>query len=368
MAATSISWATDSWNPFVGCSLASPACTNCYAMHQAARILTMQRGKTGGSPYEGVVTLVKGEPVWTGQINQASEKARWAPLSWLKPRTIFVGSMSDFFHPAARDDWRIEALAIAALTQRHTYLILTKRAADMRLFMSDPATARAVWTRASEIAIQRNIRPERLADMRPGHWPLDNVALGVSTEDQKRADERLPLLRQTLAKWRFVSGEPLLGPLDIATHLHALDLVITGGENDRGDRLTHPDWLRALRDACQRKGVKFHFKQWGAWAPIPDLPEGEGAKFWQMEAIVAPGPNDPNSRTRLIDRAGHVYRYDQHGLSNVGDGAIMMLRIGTAHSGRTLDGQTHDDVLGALPSPLAGEGGARSATDEGAAI
>jgi len=308
---TSISWATDSWNPFVGCSLASPGCSNCYAMHQAARILRMQRGLKNGSYYEGVITAVKGQPVWTGRINQASEKARWAPLSWLKPRTIFVGSMSDFFHPVALDAWRIEALAIAALTQRHTYLILTKRAADMQRFMSDPATAKAVWTRASEIVIQRNIKPQRLADTRPGHWPLDNVALGVSGEDQKRADERIPLLRQTPARWRFLSAEPLLGPMDISRHLHMLDLVIAGGENDRGDRLTHPDWIRALRDACERHGVKFHFKQWGAWAPISQLPDEQVADFWDMEAHVAPGPNDANCRTRLIDRAGRIYRNDQ---------------------------------------------------------
>lgn len=364
---TAITWATDSWNPFVGCSLASPGCSNCYAMHQAARILRMQRGLNNGSHYEGVITAVKGQPVWTGRINQASEKARWAPLSWLKPRTVFIGSMSDFFHPVALDAWRIEALAIAALTQRHTYLILTKRGADMQRFMSDPATAKAVWTRASEIAIQRNIKPQRLADTRPGHWPLDNVALGTSVEDQKRADERIPLLLRTPAAKRFVSIEPMLGPVDLTNikppefdygdahgwsaiwrnnHIgrNWLDWVIAGGENDRGDRPTHPDWLRALRDQCERHGVKFHFKQWGAWAPISQLPDEQVADFWDMEAHVSPSADV--SRTRLIDRAGRVYRNDQQ-TAAAEAGAIMMLRVGTAHSGRTLDGREHDDVLGA---------------------
>jgi protein gp37 len=385
---TSISWATDSWNPFVGCSLASPGCTNCYAMHQAARILRMQRSRGGASAYEGAITAVKGQPVWTGRINQASEKARWAPLSWLKPRTIFVGSMSDFFHPSALDAWRIEALAIAALTQRHIYLILTKRGADMHRFISDPATAKAVWTRASEIAIQRNIRPERMADMRPGHWPLDNVALGVSVEDQKRADERIPVLLATPAARRFVSAEPLLGQVDLSRicrvpkvagsvragiHINALegmycesgrpyigewdingpypssapairlDLVIAGGENDRGYRLTHPDWVRRLRDACERHGTKFHFKQWGAWAPVSELPGEQVSEFWDLEAHVSPSADV--GRTRLIDRAGRVYRHDQQTAAEAG--AIMMLRFGTAHSGRSLDGRTHDEVLGA---------------------
>jgi protein gp37 len=368
---TKISWATESWNPFVGCSLVSPACTNCYAMHQAARMLRMRRGQIRtkpeipGNPYDGVVTAAKSGPVWTGVLNQATEATRFAPLKWGRPRTVFVGSMTDFFHPAAGDAWRIEALAIMALTPRHTYLILTKRSADMRRLMADPATQKAVWTKASEISIQRNIKPARLESVSPGRWPLPNVALGVSAEDQTRADERIPELLATPAAQRFVSCEPLLGPIDLRrvwthcpTHDFAggfcvghcpdrqgLNFVITGGGNDLDGRPTHPDWLRALRDQCAAAGIKFHFKQWGAWAPIPAVAKDQVDDFFEMEGRVTSGPNDPNSRARLLDRSGNIYRPDDLAKA-AARGAIMMLRIGTARSGRTLDGREHLDTLG----------------------
>jgi protein gp37 len=371
---TKISWATESWNPFVGCSLVSPACTNCYAMHQAARMLRMRRGQIRtrpelpGNPYDGVVTAAKNGPVWTGVLNQATEATRFQPLKWGRPRTVFVGSMTDFFHPAAGDAWRIEALAIMALTPRHTYLILTKRSGEMRRLMADPATQKAVWTKASEISIQRNIKPAQLESVSPGRWPLPNVALGVSAEDQTRADERIPALLATPAAQRFVSCEPLLGPVNLEwalghpmeiaagflAHGHfapglellrRLDFVITGGGNDLDGRPTHPDWLRALRDQCAAAEVKFHFKQWGAWAPIPALLPAERDAFWELEARVAPAEDDPNCRTRLLDKQGRTYRYNQKAEAAQA-GAIMMLRIGTARSGRTLDGREHLDILG----------------------
>jgi protein gp37 len=388
---TKISWATESWNPFVGCSLVSPACTNCYAMHQAARMLRMRRGQIRtkpeipGNPYDGVVTAAKHGPVWTGVLNQATEATRFQPLKWGRPRTVFVGSMTDFFHPAAGDAWRIEALAIMALTPRHTYLILTKRSADMRRLMADPATQKAVWTKASEISIQRNIKPAQLESVSPGRWPLPNVALGVSAEDQTRADERIAYLLDTPAAQRFVSCEPLLEAIDLTFlqqpndgfghwwvdalnmeragwfhdaastipmddsqargDLAALDFVIAGGGNDLDGRPTHPDWLRSLRDQCWAAGVKFHFKQWGAWAPIPALLPAERDAFWELEARVAPAADDPNCRTRLLDKQGRIYRYSQKAEAAQA-GAIMMLRIGTARSGRTLDGREHLDILG----------------------
>jgi protein gp37 len=383
---TKISWATESWNPFVGCSLVSPACTNCYAMHQAARMLRMRRGQIRtrpdipGNPYEGVVTAAKNGPVWTGVLNQATEATRFQPLRWGRPRTVFVGSMTDFFHPAAGDAWRIEELAVMALTPRHTFLVLTKRSAEMRRLMADPATQKAVWTKASEISIQRNIKPAQLESVSPGRWPLPNVALGVSAEDQTRADERIPELLATPAAQRFVSCEPLLGPIDLTPvadknyqllsewygpdgfdetgsqprllrqqgWFPRVDFVIAGGGNDLDGRPTHPDWLRSLRDQCAAAGVKFHFKQWGAWAPIPALLPAERDAFWELEARVAPAEDDTNCRTRLLDKQGRTYRYNQKAEAAQA-GAIMMLRIGTARSGRTLDGREHLDILGETP-------------------
>ena len=345
MSMTAIRWASHSWNPFIGCSIVSPGCSACYAMHQAERILRMQRGRMGASHYEGAVTVVKGKPVWTGAINQASEKTRFEPLSWARPRSIFVGSMSDFFHPSADDAWRVEALAVMALTPQHTYLILTKRSADTRRFLADPATQAAVWTRSLELPRARDFLARRMEQIAPGHWPLKNVALGVSVEDQKRAHERLPDLEAAPAALKFASCEPLLGELHIRRYLPFLDLVIAGGENDLGDRMTHPEWMRGLYSQCRAAGKKFHLKQWGKWAAAEQLPGDQVSEFFQMEARVAPAPNDPNCRTRLLDRAGRVYRYDQQ-LEAAEARAIMMLRVGTAHSGRLLDGREHDDVFG----------------------
>ena len=309
---TGIEWTDATWNPIVGCSLASPGCTHCYAMAQAARIERMQPG----SHYAGTTQPSKAGAVWTGRMALAPEHILTQPLRWRRPRRIFVNSMGDLFHEDVPDEWIDRVFAIMALTPHHTYQVLTKRSARMREYMAawpmDSREPDRITNLAHEIAwgMRGYSGSGGLAER-----PLPNVWLGVSTEDQRRADERGPDLLASPAAVRFVSAEPLLGPIDFerikitetdaatgnkinivdpldafkgmtwTTPLrgeHAgkrfysgstsprpgkLDLVIVGGESGPNARPMHPDWVRSLRDQCGAAGTAFFFKQWGAWAP-----------------------------------------------------------------------------------------------------
>ncbi len=265
MSATSIEWTQRSWNPMVGCSIVSPGCTNCYAMKQAARIQKMN--PTGGSGsnyvnhYDGTTKVVNGNVVWTGKIAIAPDRIFLEPLRRKEPTTWFVNSMGDLFHEDVPNVAIDHVFAVMALCPQHTFQVLTKRAKRMQAYIA---------------------------------WPLPNVWLGVSAEDQTRADERIPLLLQTPAAVRFVSCEPLLGPIDLTEIEHApahclhalagikaetdgtasygarLDWVIVGGESGPGARPMHPGWARTLRDQCAAADVPFFMKQMTKKAPIPD--------------------------------------------------------------------------------------------------
>lgn len=234
-----ISWTDQTWNPIRGCSRVSEGCRHCYAEHQAARF------SGPGQPYEGLVTVANGHPQWTGTIAFV-EKHLLDPLKWKQPRRIFVNSMSDLFHENVTDEMRHRIFGVMQECPHHTFQILTKRPAGMLAFAE--------------------------AQMAGGFcWPLPNAWLGVSVENQKAADERIPLLLQTPAAVRFVSCEPLLGPVGLANHFpHAHGMrddrfwVICGGESGPGARPMDPDWARSLRDQCQASGVSFFMKQMGS--------------------------------------------------------------------------------------------------------
>lgn len=232
-ALTKIQWTDRTWNPVRGCSIVSPGCVNCYAMKQAHRF------SGEGRAYEGLTKQTKAGPQWTGQIRTV-ESALGEPLSWRKPARVFVNSMSDLFH----DDvpWPFIERVFDAMREspRHTFQILTKRAENMRQFAE-------YWS----------FHHSR---------PLPNVWLGVSAEDQQRADERIPLLLQTPAAVRFVSAEPLLGGIDIAKHRPGalgLHWLIAGGESGHSARQSQMWWYRNLRGQCRDAGVAFFLKQLG---------------------------------------------------------------------------------------------------------
>lgn len=251
---TLIEWADATWNPIVGCSVVSPGCTNCYAMKLAHRF-----NLVAGSIYWGLTH--DGASVWNGAVS-FNDKVLNQPLSWKRPRRIFVNSMGDLFHDNVPDDWIDRVFAVMALAPQHTFLVLTKRAPRMRRYIT--AIGRTACIATEVLRIDRDQPLELL------RWPLPNVWLGVSAEDQARADERIPRLLETPAAKRFVSCEPLLGPIHLARFNLpcTLDWVIAGGESGAGARPMHPDWARGLRDQCAAAGVPFFFKQWGEWAPM----------------------------------------------------------------------------------------------------
>jgi protein gp37 len=291
VAETAIEWATHVWNPVTGCDRVSPGCAHCYALTYAGRLKAMgqpkyQRdgGKASGPGFG--VTL--------------HESALEEPEHWRKPRRVFVNSMSDLFHedvPFSFIDRVFEAMLLA---QQHTFLILTKRAERMREYVCE-------------------VMEPNGCQYRP--WmPLANVWLGVSIEN-RRFVHRADVLRETPAAVRFISAEPLLGPLVCSggaffargadgfyhrdwpdgyigddLNLNEIDWLIAGGESGTGHRPIDPEWVRALRDRCDegwfgvREGkTAFFFKQWGGTTPKSGGRELDGRTWDELPARATAG-------------------------------------------------------------------------------
>jgi protein gp37 len=222
---SSIEWTDATWNPVAGCTILSPGCTNCYAMRMAARLEVF-----GQEKYLGTTRKTGGRYKWTGKV-VLDHRALMTPHTWKKGRRVFVNSMSDLFHESVPLDFIQDVFAVMEKTPRHTYQLLTKRA-------------------------------DRLLELSPRLcWPK-NTWMGVSVES---ADYlmRVDLLRQSNAKVKFLSLEPLLGPLVPGLDLRGIDWAIVGGESGPGARPINPEWVRAIRDSCIEQDVAFHFKQWG---------------------------------------------------------------------------------------------------------
>jgi len=284
---TKIEWTDKTWNPLVGCSVVSPGCTNCYAMAMAARLERMNPKLTH---YQGLTKIVNGNAVWTGKLALAPDHVLTEPLRRKKPTMYFVNSMSDLFHESVPDGWIDRVFAVMALCPQHTFQVLTKRAARMRAYFD-------AGERGGIVATQAIVASGGKFGIRKPQWPLPNIWLGVSAERQQEADARIPDLLSTPAAVRFVSAEPLLGPIDVTRldvpdygYLNALDdgyftdgrpprprldWVIVGGESGPGARPMHPDWARAIRDQCVAADVPFFFKQWGHWVPELDCDAGD---------------------------------------------------------------------------------------------
>lgn len=233
MTATTIEWTEETWNPTVGCSRVSPGCDGCYAISVAHRAMQ--------PAHEGLTIKRPGERTdWTGVVRCLPERLE-VPLRRRRPTMFFVDSMSDLFHPDVPDEFLLKVWGKLAVTPRHTYQILTKRPQRMADFMR---AAVERWGDGS-LTILRHV------------W------LGTSIESDRYAF-RADHLRATPAAVRFLSLEPLLGPLP-SLDLTGIDWVIVGGESGPGARPMHPDWVRDIRDRCVAAGVPFFFKQWGAY-------------------------------------------------------------------------------------------------------
>lgn len=268
---TGIEWCEHTWNFAVGCSIHTPGCTNCYAMQMAARIVAM--GTT--SVYDGTVRQANGRAVWTGKISRGSPSTWRKPLKIKRPSLIFVNSMSDFFHEDMPDEWRLEAMAIMRRTP-HQYQVLTKRPENVAPFLA-----------------------------RTGATLPENFWLGATIERGDFA-HRIEALRQVDARIRFLSVEPLIGPIDEIEQvgLDGIHQVIGGGESGPGARRCEPDWARRLRDITVDAGVAFFWKQWGKWENNPQLRDllciRDAVKDWSVSDWLA--QHDPQGKGgSLID-------------------------------------------------------------------
>ncbi|WFE45332.1 phage Gp37/Gp68 family protein [Verrucosispora sp. WMMD1129] len=247
---SAIEWTEATWNPVTGCTKVSPGCDNCYAETFAER----WRGIPGHHFERGFDLVLRPE-----RLDQ--------PLRWKRGRRIFVNSMSDLFHADVPDEFIAKVFAVMAATPQHTYQVLTKRHGRMRSLLNNAEWRSSVLLRESVLDLNGPAR-----DLPT--WPLPNVWLGVSVEDQQRANLRIPALIDTPAAVRWLSCEPLLGPVQLdRTDKDALvdggiDWVVVGGESGPRSRPMHPQWARDLRDECVNAEVPFFFKQWGEWAPI----------------------------------------------------------------------------------------------------
>jgi protein gp37 len=271
MTKTKIEWTDRVWNPVTGCTKVSQGCKNCYAETIAERFWAKQYPPNAdGSPRK--FTDVRMHP----------ERLQ-EPLKWKKPARVFVNSMSDLFHEDVPDGFIDQVFAVMAICKQHTFQILTKRPERVLSWSSNfYGTRRRGWI----VPNNSRIASLNISKIQYPDWPLPNVWLGVSVENQKTADERIPLLLQTQAAVKFLSCEPLLGPIQFnqmmpdGDHLknmgwiaggEFINWVIAGGESGPHARPMHPDWVRSIRDQCQAAGVPFFFKQWGEWLPVGPL-------------------------------------------------------------------------------------------------
>ena len=276
---TKIEWTDATWNPVTGCTHVSEGCRNCYA----ERVLP----RTGQS-FDKVV---------------CHPDRLDAPLHWKRPIRIFVNSLSDLFHEDVPDEFIAKVFLTMISAKRHTFQILTKRPRRMLDLLEKPSAAFPLAMMVGDV--------------------LPNVWLGVSCEDQHTADERALLLSQTPAAVRFISAEPLLGPISLKGYIGELwfcnkcgfvgestqdgkgfhdrcnyfagkqrpllDWVIVGGESGPMARPMHPDWARSLRDQCQAAGVPFFFKQCGEWREEPNMPDEHAHVFSDGTRMGRPG-------------------------------------------------------------------------------
>ena len=307
---SSIEWTEASWNFVSGCTKVSAGCDHCYIERTPPFRMA---GRKFDKPGTGGTTGVVLHP----------ERLEM-PLRWRKPRRIFVNSLADLFHDDVPEEFIARAFAVMAQTPQHTYQVLTKRPARMRALLRkwSPVTGVVPWVHT-------------------GPWPLPNVWLGVSAENQQWADIRIPALLDTPAAVRFLSCEPLLGPINLrlldytdehtcgfdqpgwphephcgmepGTHF-GISWVIVGGESGPGARPMHPDWARGLRDQCTAAGVPFFFKQWGEWT----------------------------QRVSVLDTMHRPMQYiDEDQIGPNSD--ERMWRLGKKLAGRELDGRTWDE-------------------------
>lgn len=264
-----IEWTDATWNPVTGCTKVSAGCKNCYAE-------TLTRRFQHDGPF--VPWTVRAQSQSTEPPVYLHSNRLMVPIHWKKPRMIFVNSMSDLFHPNVPDGFIYDVFLTMADARQHTFQVLTKR----------PERAAALLPQMREA-----IKEDANVPFGDQPWPLPNVWVGVSVENQKNTD-RLDHLMKTPAAIRFVSAEPLLGPLDLSKWIADIGWLIVGGESGASARPMNPYWVKWLHATARAAGVPFFFKQWGEWCPVtigkdPGHEAAPPDRKWMYERLLNPG-------------------------------------------------------------------------------
>ena len=350
-----IEWTEATWNPVVGCAKVSEGCRNCYAMRVAHRLAGM-----GQERYKGLTVRRSSGVEWNGKVRTVPE-ALEIPLRWKRPRRIFVNSMGDLFHPSVPEEFIARIFTVMALAKHHTFQILTKHPDLMLQWMKDHTSISGKMIGYIE---QVNGKNKELISVEGIPLPLPNVWLGVSVEDQKSADERIPILLQVPAAVRWLSMEPLLGPVDLTPiappayqllskyyegntfdpsgsqkplermtgYFPKINWIVVGGESGSKARPMHPDWVRSLRDQCTAVSVPFFFKQWGEWKPIHHTDDPDWCT--DIEGDLA-----------IMDAKGYRWEDEQFQPTiDVMHTCWELQKLGKKASGRILDGRTWDEM------------------------
>lgn len=295
---TGIQWTDKSWNPFAGCEHVSEGCRNCYAERHANRFRGMA-GYPADNPFK--VTL------HPHRLEQ--------PLTMKTPQKIFVGSMGDLFHKKIPFEYICKVYETMARAHWHTFQVLTKRPERALEFYR--------WLHSDgRHPVSRIMKNSKTYMGRP--WPLPNVWFGVSPCDQATLERYWQTLRQIPAVVRWLSLEPLLGPVDLS-RIGRVDWVVAGGESGAQARPAHPDFFRKVRDDCQDMRVPFFFKQWGEWRPSMDVSNELGHDNWSapFTHINCRGETDEN-----------IFTLESYDGTSYG-----MARVGKKKAGRNLDGR-----------------------------
>lgn len=324
---TKIDWCDMVWNPVTGCTKISEGCNNCYAERMAKRLQLMCPKKYS-----------------QGFAVKCHPEALIEPLKIKKPQRIFVCSMGDLFHDDVPFEFIAQVYGVMSICKQHTFIVLTKRLGRaIEFYRWCEKRQQELYKCPADQNIYLEYLPGDIAgpytanygDEFPDEIPLDNVWLGVSAENQARADERIPILLQIPAAVRFVSVEPMLGSVDLQyacfsgadslESLAGIDWVICGGETGPNARPMHPDWARSLRDQCKAASVPFFFKQWGEWLTTYDRDIDD--PDWRE------CPRDKGEDGRYLNLAsGHGFH---------GDRVVFVKRVGKKKAGHLLGGTEH---------------------------
>lgn len=300
---TKIQWTDRVWNPLRGCRVISEGCRNCYAMRFAHRF------NGPGMPFEGLTKASSKGPQWTGKIRLV-EEALSEPLHWRKPGKVFVNSMSDLFHAAVPDTFIAAVFRTIQLADRQTFQILTKRQDNMLRFLRRCGPYKDWITHDGTSPVAYGGTGIIVSDR--DEWPLRNVWLGVTVENETESFYRFEPMRQVAEMgWlTWVSYEPALSAVDWKPWMRFIRWLVCGGEAGPGARPMDPRWVRDALDACLLSNVPFFFKQWGEWAP------------WDFDSW------DTN-------------KFTSHGFGE-GDRYEQVFRVGKKRAGRNLDCRTWD--------------------------